>query len=138
MITFSFLSWTNPKIENKETRTTPVSMSTDEHPLPFEFRRRMYLDIRDSLDKWFDKVFRKYIRQSSPDCEEPIYTLHFGGEEPWYVVHRLKLLLTYVMGNYHTFNEVYNFTHEEILFHLVRCYKIRCKYRDKRRNKNPR
>ena len=107
-------------------------MSTEDHPLSFECRRRLYLNIADSLDKWFDRVFRKYIRQSSPGCEDPIYTLHFGDEEPWYVIHRLKLLLRRVMKQL-DFNEVYNFGQDELLYNPVRVHKYRLKTREKRK-----
>lgn len=115
-------------------------MEKEDHPLSFESLRRLYLTKRDCLDKWFDRVFRKYIRQSSPGCKEPIYTLHFGNEEPWYVYHRLKLLLTHVMTDYldpyNSFNEVYSFTHDEIVSNLVRLYKRRLEYRRRRKKYN--
>ena len=39
------------------------------------------------------------------------------------VVHHLKLLLSYVVKD-KTFNEVYHFTDEQILFHIVNHYKL--------------
>ena len=110
-------------------------MTTEDHPLSFECRRRLYLNIADCLDKWFDRVYRKYIRvrQPLPGCEEPTYTLHFGNEEPWYVIHRLKLLLTHMMKD---FNEVYNFDQDELLYYFVRNHKCRLKAREQRRRNN--
>ena len=92
----------------------------------FERRRRFYLNKMKFLDMWFNKVIRKYIRQSSPGCEEPIITLHCGKEDPWYVLHRLRVLLTYLMGN-----QVYSFSRDEVLSNIVRLYKLRLRLRPK-------
>ena len=43
---------------------------------------------------WAGGVFRQYILP--PSGRSNYHTLHFGGEDPYYVVHRLKLILSYV------------------------------------------
>ena len=63
------------------------------------------------------------------------WTLHYNGERREDVVHRLKLLLSYVVFD-KTFEEIYHFSDKEILYHLLDHYKsrnyddfIRTKYR---------
>lgn len=79
--------------------------------------------IKKSLDKSFKEVLYKYVRPASGPFR--CWTLHFNNEPRAYVVHRLKLLLTYVLKSTKTFNEIYNFTDEEILIHMLHVYKSR-------------
>ena len=74
------------------------------------------------LDKSFKEVFYKYVRPASGPFR--CWTLHFNKERREDVVHRLKLLLIYVTFD-KTYNEVLNFTDEEILFGIVNNYKHR-------------
>ena len=100
-----------------EIKSTPITTI----PMP-EYIKKCYLTIRKCLDKSFKEVFHKYIRPASGPFR--CWALHTNGERREYVVHRLKLLLSYVVQD-HTFNEVYNFTDEQILFHIVNHYKLR-------------
>ena len=90
-------------------------------PIP-RYIRVSYLIIRKSLDKSFKEVFHKYVRPASGPFR--CWTLHSNGERHEDVIHRLKLLLSYVVVN-KTFNEVYSFTDEQVLFHLVTHYQTR-------------
>ena len=90
-------------------------------PIP-RYIRTSYLIIRDSLDKSFKEVFHKYVRPASGPFR--CWTLHFNNENRRHVVHRLKLLLSYVVTD-KSFKEVYDFSDEQILFHLVTHYQTR-------------
>ena len=90
-------------------------------PIP-RYIRNSYFIIRDSLNKSFKEVFYKYVRPASGPFR--CWTLHFNGERREDVVHRLKLLLSYVVTD-KTFNEVYNFTDQQILVHMVNHYRLR-------------
>ena len=95
--------------------------------------KECYLTIKKSLDKSFKEVFHKYVRPASGPFR--CWTLHYNGERREDVVHRLKLLLSYVVFD-KTFEEIYHFSDKEIQYHLLDHYKsrnyddfIRTKYR---------
>ena len=80
-----------------------------------------YLIMKKTLGKSFKEVFHKYVRPASGPFQ--CWTLHYNGERREDVVHRLKLLLSYVVFD-KTFQEVYHFSDKEILYHLLEHYKI--------------
>ena len=78
--------------------------------------------MKGCLDKSFKEVFLKYVRPASGPFQ--CWTLHFNNERREHVVHRLKLLLSWVVHD-KTFNEIYGFTDKQILLHLVNHYQTR-------------
>ena len=78
--------------------------------------RVSYLLLRDALHKSFKDVFYKYVR---PGVGYNLsWTLHFGKEQRDDVIHRLKLLLSWI-----TDDDVSTFTENEILNRIINQYK---------------
>ena len=91
------------------------SWMTTRPPIP-QYIMKSYLSIRDCLESGQRKFSTSISVQDQVlfDVELYISTMNVVTSD---VVHHLKLLLSYVVKD-KTFNEVYHFTDEQILFHI--------------------